>query len=84
MEGITRDFTSLLFSCTPLMGPRLTLRSVSPSNCLEEFIESATLNSLCYPNSYLSELQLEAAVPDFHGRGLVGQFATGRQHLLQF
>ena len=48
------------------MGPRLTLRSVSPSNCLEEVIESATFNPLCYPNSYLSELQPEAAVPDFH------------------
>ena len=71
-------------SCTPLMGPRLTLRSVSPSNCLEEVIELATLNPLCYPNSYLSELQPEAAVPDFHWRGLVGQFATGRQHLPQF
>ena len=69
------------FSCTPLTGPRLTLRSVSPSNCLKEVIESATLNPLCYPNSYLSELQPEAAVPDFHWRGLVGQFATGRQHL---
>ena len=53
-------------SCTPLTGPRLTLRSVSPPNCLKEVIESATLNPLCYPNSYLSELQPEAAVPDFH------------------
>ena len=57
---------SSVFSCTPLTGPRLTLRSVSPSNCLEEVIELATLNPLCYPNSYLSELQPEAAVPDFH------------------
>ena len=55
-----------LSSCTPLTGPRLTLRSVSPSICLEEVIESATLNPLCYPNSYLSDLQPEAAVPDFH------------------
>ena len=55
-----------VFSCTPLTGPRLTLRSVSPSNCLKEVIESATLNPLCYPNSYLSEMKPEAAVPDFH------------------
>ena len=75
---------SSVFSCTPLTGPRLTLGSVSPSNCLEEVIESATLNPLCYPSSYLSELQSEAAVLDFHWRGLVGQFATGRQHLPQF
>ena len=49
-----------------LTGPRLTLGSVVPSNCLEEVIEPATLNPLCYPNSYLSELQPETAVPDFH------------------
>ena len=55
-----------VFSRTPLMGPRLTLRSVSPSDCLEEVIELATLNPLCYPNSYVSELQPEAAGPDFH------------------
>ena len=55
-----------VFSRTPLAGPRQTLRPVSPSNCLEEVIESATLNPLCYPNSYLSELHPEAAVPDFH------------------
>ena len=55
-----------VFSCTPLTGPRLTLRSVSPSNCLEEVIEWATFNPFCYPNSYLSELQPEAAVRDFH------------------
>ena len=61
-----RRFLRRRLSCTPLTGPRLTLRSVSPSNCLEEVIQSATLNPLCCPNSYLSELQPEAAVPDFH------------------
>ena len=55
-----------VFSRTPLTGPGLTLGSVLPSNCLEEVIEPATLNPLCYPNSYLSELQPEADVPDFH------------------
>ena len=78
------NVSSYRFSRTPLTGPRLTLRSVLPSDCLEEVIESATLIPLCYPNSYLSELQPEAAVPEFHWRGLVGQFATGRQHLPQF
>ena len=57
---------SVCLSRTPLTGPRLTLGSVVPSNCLEEVIEPATLNPLCYPNSYLSELQPETAVPDFH------------------
>ena len=33
--------------------------SVSPANCLKEVIESATLNPLCYPNSYWAELQCE-------------------------
>ena len=52
---------------TPLKGPRLTLKSVSSSNCFEEVIELPTLNPLCYPNGYLSELQAEAAAePDFH------------------
>ena len=65
-SNFSLDDSSSVFSCTPLTGPRLTLRSVSPSNCLEEVIGSATLNPLCCPNSYLSELQPEAAVPDFH------------------
>ena len=30
--------------------------SVSPASCLKEVIESATLNPLCYPNSYWAEL----------------------------
>ena len=57
----------LLLLVTPLTGPE-TDPGVSgpPINCLDEVIESATLNPLCYPNSYLSELQPEAAVPDFH------------------
>ena len=85
MSGSSSSSSSSFFlSRTPLTGPRLTLGSVLPSSCLEEVIESATLNPLCFPNSYLSELQPEAAVPDFHWRGLVGQFATGRQHLPQF
>ena len=56
-----------LLLVTPLTGPE-TDPGVSgpPINCLKEVTESATLNPLCYPNSYLSELQPEAAVPDFH------------------
>ena len=57
----------LLLLVTPLTGPE-TDPGVSgpPINCLKEVIESAKLNPLCHPNSYLSELQPEAAVPDFH------------------
>ena len=47
-------------------GPRLTLRSMSPSNCFKEVIELATFHPLCFPNSYLSELQPEATEPDFY------------------
>ena len=31
--------------------------SGSPADCLKEVIESATLNPLCYPNSYWAEMQ---------------------------
>ena len=48
----------LLHLVTPLTGPE-TDPGVSgpPINCLIELIESATLNPLCYPNSYFAELQ---------------------------
>ena len=41
-----------------LMGPE-TGPGVSglPVNCIKEVDELATLNELCYPNSYLAELQ---------------------------
>ena len=42
------------------------MRPVIPSNYLEEVTELATLNPLCYLNSYLSELQPEAAESDFY------------------
>ena len=47
----------LLLPVTPLSGystdPGVT---GSPASCLKEVIESAILNPLCYPNSYLAEL----------------------------
>ena len=62
-----RHLLLLLLLVTPLAGPEIDPGvSGPPINCLKEVIESATLNPFCYPNSYLSELQLEAAVPDFH------------------
>ena len=75
--------SSSSFSLYPsLMGPE-TQSGVSglPADYYKQVIELATPSLLCYPNSYLSELQPEAAEPDFHSRGLVGQFATGHYHL---
>ena len=48
----------LLLLVMPLTGPE-TDPGVSGLlfNCLKEVIELATLNPLCYPNSYLAELQ---------------------------
>ena len=48
----------LLLLVTPLIGPE-TDSGVSglPISCLKDMIESATLNPVCYPNSYLVELQ---------------------------
>ena len=51
-------FLFIFFLETPLTGPETDPGvSGTPINCLREVIESATLNPLCYPNSYLAELQ---------------------------
>ena len=71
----------LVCSLATLAGPRLTVDQQSPTNCLEEVIESATFHPLFYPNSHLAELQPQAAEPDFHCKSLVGQFVTGHQHM---
>ena len=50
----------LLLLVTPLTGPEIDPGiSGPPINCVKEMIESATLNPLCYPNSYLAELQFD-------------------------
>ena len=55
-----RHLLLLLLLVTSLTGPE-TDPGVSgpPINCLKEVTESATLNTLCYPNNYLAELQSE-------------------------
>ena len=49
--------SSSSFPVAPLLGygtdPGV---SVLPASCLKEVTESATLNPLCYPNSYWAEL----------------------------
>ena len=43
---------SFLFAPEGGLGLTLGLTQFSPVICLKEVIESATLNPLCYPNSY--------------------------------